>query len=365
MKITFAAAPAYGHVLPLVPLAVAAAEAGHDVELGTGSTFADHLPLSVFSIVPEGMTLHDLEVEAAAQVTDFSDPMAWPTAMFGLVIPRRVTPTLLAHWDLTGTPDVLIYDASNIGAGVAAREVGVPSFAFQVSLSAPVLFMGALRQVAEFPHDVLIDPSPNTWRAEGEGSHERIPIRSVGWSDPRGVLPEILQPRAAGRTTYLTLGTVAFGAVEVLRRSVLETASRCDRVIVAAGPDADLAALGQLPDNVHVERFVDQPRVLERVDLAVHHGGSGTVLGCLAAGVPQIITPQGADQHLNAARLEELGLGAVVRNDAPGGAVAAVVDRLLDDAELSARVEAVALEIAAMPSPESVVATLAHRVSAR
>ena len=93
MKITFAAAPAYGHVLPLVPLAVAAAEAGHDVELGTGSTFADHLPLSVFSIVPEGMTLHDLEVEAAAQVTDFSDPMAWPTAMFGLVIPRRVTPT--------------------------------------------------------------------------------------------------------------------------------------------------------------------------------------------------------------------------------------------------------------------------------
>jgi UDP:flavonoid glycosyltransferase YjiC (YdhE family) len=43
--------------------------------------------------------------------------------------------------------------------------------------------------------------------------------------------------------------------------------------------DGEPAALGEVPDNVRVERFVAQSVVLSLVDVIVHHGGTGTVLG--------------------------------------------------------------------------------------
>ncbi|WP_076261729.1 glycosyltransferase [Intrasporangium flavum] len=360
MRVMFASIPAHGHVLPLLPLAAAVAAAGHDVELGAGVTFAGHVPVPVVPIVPEGMTLHDAEEEARAEVRDPSDPMGWPTAMFGVVMPRHVTPRLLAHWDRHGRPDLVVHEGSNVGAAVAARTAGVPAVSFHVSLTPPMFFLDALRSVIDFPLDVMLDPRPDSWRGSEELPFERVPVRSTGWSDPRGAGPEWLDA-AGGPTAYLTLGTVAFGAVDILRRSVLETAERCDRVLVAAGPEADVEALGALPDHVRVERYVDQPAVLDRVDIAVHHDGTGTVLGCLAAGVPQVITPQGADQFLNASRLAELGLGHAVHNDADTSDVGTAVDALLTDESLRGRVTQVREEIAAMPGPEAVAAALAER----
>jgi UDP:flavonoid glycosyltransferase YjiC (YdhE family) len=43
---------------------------------------------------------------------------------------------------------------------------------------------------------------------------------------------------------------------------------------------------------VHIERFVAQSEVLPLVDLIVHHGGTGTVLGALQAGLPQLLLPK-------------------------------------------------------------------------
>lgn len=365
MRITFAAVPAYGHVLPLLPLAAAAVEAGHEVALGAGEAFAGQLAARHFSVVPPGMTLHDAEEEARPEVTDYTDPMAWPTAMFGVVMPRHVVPRLHEDWARHGSPDLVVHEASNIGAAIAAREAGIPSVAFHIALAAPALFVTALRRVADFPFEVLIDPRPERWRGTEPALCQRIPIRSVAWSDTRAIRPELLNERPTGTTAYLTMGTVAFGAVEILRRSILELAKRCSRVLVAAGPDSDTTALGELPNHVSVERFVDQPAALNWADVAVHHGGTGTVLGCLATGVPQVITPQGADQFLNAARLREVELGYAVPNDAPAGSVGQAVDRLLSDAALGERVGAVQAEIAAMPAPADVVGRLADLVRPR
>ena len=43
----------------------------------------------------------------------------------------------------------------------------------------------------------------------------------------------------------------------------------------------------------------------------VTHGGLGTTLRALAHGVPLVLLPLGRDQHVNAARGEELGAGVV------------------------------------------------------
>jgi UDP:flavonoid glycosyltransferase YjiC (YdhE family) len=52
-----------------------------------------------------------------------------------------------------------------------------------------------------------------------------------------------------------------------------------------------------------VAAFVPQAAVIERADLLVSHSGSGTMLGGLVHGVPQIALPRGTDQPHNAALL--------------------------------------------------------------
>lgn len=361
MRICFSAIPAYGHVFPMVPLAAAAADAGHEVTFVAGTSFVGRLPVPVVPGVPDGMTLQDAEAEARNEVKDPSEPFAWPMAMFGVVMPRYIGPGLLQHWERHGRPDLVIHDGSNIGAKIAAAQLGVQSMGFHISLSSPSFFLRKLETATGTGTASLIDPRPATWRGDELADFDCVPLRSVAWSEPSAPFPAWLTTPSSGPTAFLTLGTVAFGAVEVLRRSILETASRCARVLVAAGPEADVDSLGELPGDVHVERYVDQARVLEHIDLAVHHGGTGTTLGCLAAGVPQVITPQGADQFLNAARLVELRLGHAVANDAAAGTVGAAVDSLLGDEDLRARVSAVRDEIATMPPPSEVVHTLVQR----
>ncbi|WP_161962448.1 glycosyltransferase [Nocardioides speluncae] len=362
MKLAFAAIPAFGHVLPMVPLAEAATRAGHEVTFVADTKFAGRLPVPVLQGVPEGQTLADVTVEAKAAMLDRDDPMAWPKALFGVVMPRHTAPRLLAAWADDGPPDVVVHEALNVGAAKAAAETGIPAVAFHIGLAPAEMLLAMLAPMVGVPIGPVIDPVPPTCQRPGRSSLDRLPIRSVAWSDSTTTLPAWLS-RGTGVTAYLTLGTVAFEAVDVLRRSVLETAERCERVLVAVGPEGDPAALGNLPAHVHVERYVDQAAVLGRVDVVIHHGGTGTVLGCLAAGVPQVITPQGADQFLNAERLAELDLGSVVDNDAEPGAVATAVERALTDPGLRARTDAVRSEIAAMPDPAEVVAVLERRLS--
>lgn len=211
-----------------------------------------------------------------------------------------------------------MHEALNVGAARAAHQAGAPAVAFNIGLGTADLARMLLPMVGA-PTNPIIDPVPPTWRGE-ESVDEGIPIRSV-----------------------------------------LETAERCARVLVAVGPDGDPAALVGLPGHVRVERYVDQPRAVAESDVVVHHGGTGTVLACLAAGVPQLVTPQGADQFMNADRLVELGLGCAVGNDAPDGEVESAVDRLLTDPDVRRRVAALRDEVAAMPDPDDVVAELERR----
>ncbi|GAB98354.1 putative glycosyltransferase [Kineosphaera limosa NBRC 100340] len=356
MRILFAALPAYGHVLPLAPLALAAQEAGHQVEFAASAEFAGRLPGEVVNSVADGVDLQRVEREAASEVTDPQDPLAWPRAIFGVVTPRYVVPTLRAHWSATGLPDLVVHEGMNVGAGIAAAEAGVRAVAFNISLMPPAFVRDLVRGEMGYPTDTTIDPRPASWcRDDPPGG--RIPIRTVAWSDATAARPTWPDESRDGPTAFVTLGTVSFGAVEVLRRSVLETADVCTRVVVA-GPGADFDRLGSLPEHVHLERLVDQPYVLKNADVAIHHGGTGTVLACLEHGVPQVITPQGADQFPNADLLVQRGLARLVPNVASAGACSAAIVSVLEDGDLRERVDSVRREIAQMPTPDEVLRML-------
>ncbi|HEY0642346.1 MAG TPA: nucleotide disphospho-sugar-binding domain-containing protein, partial [Nocardioides sp.] len=167
----------------------------------------------------------------------------------------------------------------------------------------------------------------------------------------------LLEPRSATRA-YLTLGTV-FSKVDVLRASALEIAATGCEVLVATGPGVDPGDLGDLPDAVHVEQEVPQARLLAYVDVVVHHGGTGTVVGALAHGLPQVVMPQGADQFWNGEHLAAEGACRVVPPDAPAGAVAEAVTAVVGpQSPERAAARRLGEVVAAMPSPDAVARRL-------
>ncbi len=156
---------------------------------------------------------------------------------------------------------------------------------------------------------------------------------------------------------YLTMGT-EFASPEVLRTAIAGLERLPARVLVSSGPRVDVPALGELPASVTVLPWVPQADLLPYVDLVVHHGGSGTTLASLGAGVPQLLLPQGADQFVNADAVAKRGVG--VRLDGPdvtADAIATTAEALLGGSNAD-ELASVAGEVAAMPAPEEVAARL-------
>src|SRR5204862_6738478 len=121
-------------------------------------------------------------------------------------------------------------------------------------------------------------------------------------------------------------------------------------------------ALGDIPANVHVEQWVPQRDVLARASALVCHGGSGTLRGGLAAGVPMVVTPLFADQPHNARRVAAVGAGIALPDPDPA-TLRAAVERVLADVELARGARRIAEEIAALPPVDAAVAALVAMAS--
>jgi MGT family glycosyltransferase len=157
---------------------------------------------------------------------------------------------------------------------------------------------------------------------------------------------------------YVTMGTV-FNDPEPLRRAVEGVRDLPVRVLATVGPAAAPEALGDQPDHVRIERYVPQTAVLPHCDAVVSHAGSGTVLGALTLGLPQVCLPQGADQFMNADAVAASGTGLAIDPGAVSpAAIGVAVATVLDQEKYRIAASSVASSIAAMPSPDDVAAVL-------
>lgn len=120
----------------------------------------------------------------------------------------------------------------------------------------------------------------------------------------------------------------------IARAAIAGLADVPARTLATVGPHAR-DALGPLPLNARVERFVPHSAVLARARLMVGHAGHGSVMRALWHGVPMVLVPWGRDQGGVAARASHLGVAVVVRPDelTPGrirmAAQSALADRAL------------------------------------
>ena len=99
-----------------------------------------------------------------------------------------------------------------------------------------------------------------------------------------------------------------------------------------------------------------QADVLPHAAVLVCHGGSGTVLGGLAAGVPQVVVPFGADQPENAKRIAAIGAGLALINP-EADVLAAAIQRVLANDAFRRAARAVAIDMATLPTVDDAVRT--------
>jgi MGT family glycosyltransferase len=118
------------------------------------------------------------------------------------------------------------------------------------------------------------------------------------------------------------------------------------RGLVTTGPAVDPAVISAPPD-VTVTRWVRHADVLPHCSAVITHGGHGTVMKALIAGVPLIVVPLGRDQPDNAGRVVYAGAGIRLRKNASVDALRAAISRVIDDPRYRAAARHMAARLAA------------------
>ena len=159
---------------------------------------------------------------------------------------------------------------------------------------------------------------PDNARYVGPVLEEPAWAESSRWTAPEGQSPLILV--ALSSTFQDQVGCLqcivdALGAMPV-------------RAVVTTGPAVDPTVL-QPSRNVAILRCAPHREVLGQAALAITHGGHGTVMKALAAGVPMVILPHGRDQADTAARVTARGAGVALVRKASPAAISRAVRRVL------------------------------------
>ena len=382
MRILVAGLGTPGHTFPLIPLALALDAAGHGVALATGPEVDEAVATTGLDVVGAGGTIRDAFGPAMARhglterPTDGTLVQNLANEVFGRDLPRVVAADLAPVIEQR-RPDLVVAETGDPGAALAARRAGVPCVTHSFGRRPPARIALSGRATAEIVEvatelgvtdlavgdplgHAYLDLCPPSMQAPAVGDEgPELALRPTAWNPP---VPGFVAPRGDRPWVLLTLGT-AMGDAAVLRRAVEGLVPEGVDILLAAGSvdAAELVDVARGP-AVRVGAFVPQADLLAgRLGpppvLVVHHGGSGTTLAASAAGIPQLVLPQGADQFSNAEVVDHLGVGrSLVGPAATPEAVAEAAARLTAGDATRSRAAALAAEVAAMPSPDDVAA---------
>jgi UDP:flavonoid glycosyltransferase YjiC (YdhE family) len=230
--------------------------------------------------------------------------------------------------------DALIYDGGRLYEAVRAHLGGL---------------------AAQHGVDALPDPADTVTALPPSlvGARPGRPMRYVP-AGGDGAVPEGLGLDGGRPAVLVSRSTTDDPRPDRMMTRVVEAARDADVHVILVRPDRAVSRRA-LPPNVTTTDWLPFGAVMPRLAGVVTHGGSGTVMAALAAGVPQLVVPGSGDRTLHARLIAERGAGlAVPAKEITGSHL----ERLVSDPQLQQVSREVAAEIAALPPPSDLVEPL-------
>ncbi len=372
VRIMFAFTGGSGHLRPLLPFAWAAQAAGHAVAIAGPGGMQEEIVASGFAAL---RTSERRPRQATAELGPLTapDPQREERTMREAFAGRgaRNHATAVRVLALDWKPDAIVRDEVDFGTAIAAQTLGIPCATVIVLLAGGLIRpdvvaepLDALRaeyglppdpELAALRGDLLIMPAPPSLR------DPRYPLPAgTFWCRGDHAVP-VPAGGNARPAIYFTLGT--YDTYRELFAKVLAGVRDLPvDVVVTVGPRLDPGSFGPLPDHIRIESFIPQDQILPGCDLVISHGGSGTLIGSLAHGLPSLLMPIGADQPHNSQRCVELGTARELdpMTFTPQDVAEAVTEMAgtVAGAPYRAAARRIQAEINGLPGPEQVTALL-------
>jgi MGT family glycosyltransferase len=361
--------PAAGHVQPALPVASALVARGHEVVWHSGPEYAESVRRTGARFVPARHTpsFTDLPVEPDPGTRG---PAAGVSALRKLMV-DRIAGQLADYEEILDEypADAVLVDLCALGGRALHERRGIPWATLGISpLTAMspdtppfgtgqpppagpwgrtrnrayhaltrIVMRGATAAYAEaraavglpaLPRGVTVFDHMQSQQLHLQAATPAIEYPRRPWpanvhlvgpllpaTTPDFDRPQWWDELAGARTVvHVTQGTVATDPA-TLTRPALDALADLDGLVAVTTPDP--AALGPVPANARVARFVPHALLLPRVHAMVTNGGYNGTKMALRHGVPLVFAPWGNDQPDVAGRVCWAGAGVNLRTRTP------------------------------------------------
>jgi UDP:flavonoid glycosyltransferase YjiC (YdhE family) len=399
MNVLIVTNPGLGHFFPMVRTAQQLQHDGHRVRVATAATFGVHVSGAGLTHVPAGMDWLESRIEETfpehgAQAGQHEDRA--PNAIGDIFCDAAAHPMVddLLRIIEADPPDLILRNDFEFASCIAAELTGIPVATLGIEFNFPehlwdktcgeqLRFLRsahglrakrAIDVLYTHPHFALMPPEyefpefqvPGTRSWANTGVYDAAPEHDLAaWVDELPLRPNVC----------VTLGTV-FNRSPDLLACFFEALSSLDvNVIVTTGIAIDRERIPALTGarNIHTRPYIPGSQLLPRCALMISHGGFGTAMSAMQAGVPQIIVPPTPHHACHARRVAALGVGDIVALDASrartlGSAIPALspetlrqtASRLLSDSGYRTRAQALRQRMSLLPGAADVARSLAE-----
>ncbi|MFF1478972.1 nucleotide disphospho-sugar-binding domain-containing protein [Streptomyces sp. NPDC058301] len=397
MRILFTTYAARPHFYPMVPLAWACLNAGHEVRFASTPELMDTVHASGLpgvsvgadidadswyrrgTFVPKPAADDESEVDVWMRVTD-------QLAEKQFSVCEHMADDLVDYcrqW----RPDLIVHDPVTFAGPVAGQVLGIPTVSHLYGLARLLrldikdwvgtehrpgyLDLFTRRGVEPLLHpEAWIDPCPPGLRWPGQREIDRVQMRYIPYNGP-GAEPSWLSRRPSRPRVLVTWGTsqqkkLGVGIIELFAEITRSAASLDAEVVLTVGAmePEHRAHLGDLPDNVRTVDWIPLGALVQSCQAIVHTGGTGVMMTAAAYGVPQLGITKIPEGRFNVERLVAVGAGRHLPQDEVDTAgVRSHVSALLEDAAYRDGAAALRQEIEEQPGPAAVVPALERIVA--
>jgi MGT family glycosyltransferase len=358
LHVAFMSVPAAGHVHPTLGLVAELSQRGHRVSYATTAEFAGRVREAGATPVPY------------APSPGYGRPVTDLLSVMEMLLDEAIGVVPHVEGAYRGAePDVVVHDSAAHHGSILARRWNVPAVqinptiiprdgaeilgagprasAFRTRYTRFLVSQGIAVDLDEFlfrpRHSIVTVPrrfqlEPDLYGPEFTFVGPMLDPTGGRWKPPddRPVL-------------LITLGSVYNDDPEFYRLCLRAFADLDQHVVMAIGEHVDRAALGPIPANFDVQRWVPQLAILSVAKAFITHAGMGGTMEALAHGVPLIAIPQAVDQLEIGPLIARLGVGRHIRRDeVTVDALRAALAAVTSEPSVRDRVRAVQEEIRAL-----------------